>query len=206
MRLSRRWSRMHEIFSWPKANTFSYWKKKFDLNTKTWTKAKPVTESRKTNDDTDHLSTLSGIGLFMIPPCWNHTQKVWIYILYALGYVTANRFDCERSSLSPESCNKLMIFANGRRSSPTGSRKMYSGSHTLELRKTGRKTLIVVCGYLYLKRKNSSFRLFHSICASPIRHFLFDPKILHTLCFTFFRVLHSSQEKLKTMLLQNFGG
>ena len=113
MRLSRRWSRMHEFFSWPKANTsFSYWKKKFDLNTKTWTKAKPVTESRKTNDDTDHLSTLSGIGL-MIPPCWNHSQKVWIYILYALGYVTANRFDCERSSLSPESSNKLMIFANG---------------------------------------------------------------------------------------------
>ena len=94
----------------------------------------------------------------------------------------------------------------GRRSSPTGSRKMYSGSRTLELRKTGRKTLIVVCGYLYLKRKNSSFRLFHSICASPIRHFLSDPKILHTLCFSFFRVLHSSQEKVKTMLLQNFGG
>ena len=56
----------------------------------------------------------------------------------------------------------------GRRSSPTGSRKMYSGSHTLELRKTGRKTLIVVCGYLYLERKNSSFRLFRSICTSPI--------------------------------------
>ena len=113
MGLSRRWSRMHEIFSWPKANTsFPYLKKKFDLNTKTWTKAKPVTESRKTNDDTDHLSTLSSIGL-MIPPCWNHSQKVWIYILYALGYVTANRFDCERSSLSPESSNKLMIFANG---------------------------------------------------------------------------------------------
>ena len=31
--------------------SFSYLKKNFDLNTKTCIKAKPVTESRKTNDD-----------------------------------------------------------------------------------------------------------------------------------------------------------
>ena len=73
----------------------------------------------------------------------------------------------------------------GRRSSPTGSRKMYSGSHTLELGKTGRKTLVVVCGYLYLKRKNSSFRLFHSICTSPIRHFVWPPNFAYPLFFIF---------------------
>ena len=74
----------------------------------------------------------------------------------------------------------------GRRSSPTGSRKMYSGSHTLELRKTGRKTLIVVCGYLYLKRKNSSFCLFHSICASPIRRpFVWPQNFAYPLFFLF---------------------
>ena len=73
----------------------------------------------------------------------------------------------------------------GRRSSPTGSRKMYSGSHTLELGKTGRKTLVVVCGYLYLKRKNSSFRLFHSICTSPIRHFVWPQNFAYPLFFLF---------------------
>ena len=44
-------------------------------------------------------------------------------------------------------------------------------------------------------------------CTSPIMYLKLHPKILYNLCFSFLLgILLPSQEKLKTMLMQNFGG
>ena len=43
-------------------------------------------------------------------------------------------------------------------------------------------------------------------CTSPIIHLVFPPQFCINFVFHFFWVLKPSQEKLKTMLMQNFGG
>ena len=48
----------------------------------------------------------------------------------------------------------------------------------------------------------SQIRQFHTSHNAPY----LPPKILHIFCFYFPCVLQSSQEKLKTLLMQNFGG
>ena len=50
-------------------------------------------------------------------------------------------------------------------------------------------------------KKNVIYALPHSHNAPYL-----PPKILHNLCFHFSWVLQSSQEKLKTVVMQNFGG
>ena len=45
-----------------------------------------------------------------------------------------------------------------------------------------------------------------AICTSPIMHLICSPKFCITFVFHFPWVLQPSQEKLKTMLMQNFGG
>ena len=49
-------------------------------------------------------------------------------------------------------------------------------------------------------------RSLYATSTFPIMHLICLPKILHNLCFHFSWVLQPSQEKLKTMLMQNFWG
>ena len=49
-------------------------------------------------------------------------------------------------------------------------------------------------------------RSLYATSTFPIMHLICLPKILHNLCFYFSWVLQPSQEKLKTMLMQNFWG
>ena len=46
----------------------------------------------------------------------------------------------------------------------------------------------------------------YATCTSPIKHLICPPKFCTTFVFHFSWVLQPSQEKLKTMLMQNFGG
>ena len=46
----------------------------------------------------------------------------------------------------------------------------------------------------------------YATCTSPVKHLICPPKFCTTFVFHFSWVLQPSQEKLKTMLMQNFGG
>ena len=52
--------------------------------------------------------------------------------------------------------------------------------------------------------RDSAIRV--AICTSPIMHLICSPKFCITFVFHFSWVLQPSEEKLKTMLMQNFGG
>ena len=67
-------------------------------------------------------------------------------------------------------------------------------------------TILIILKECDLQQSRIVLIVEYAPCTSPIMHFIGPPKFWITFVFHFSWVLQPSQEKLKTMLMQNFGG